>query len=150
MKNTLGNVLTITLFGESHGEAIGAVLDGVAPGIEVNEDTIADMLTLRRPVGKISTPRAEADKFRVLSGVFEGKTTGTPICIMIENADTHSADYGEMAYKARPSHADFTANIKYRGFGDYRGGGHFSGRITAGIVAAAGIIMPALNKKAYT
>ena len=147
MKNTLGNVLTITLFGESHGEAIGAVLDGVAPGIEVNEDTIADMLTLRRPVGKISTPRAEADKFRVLSGVFEGKTTGTPICIMIENADTYSADYGEMAYKARPSHADFTANIKYRGFGDYRGGGHFSGRITAGIVAAAGIIMPALNKK---
>ncbi len=147
MKNTLGNVLTVTLFGESHGEAIGAVLDGIAAGIEVDEAFISEMLTLRRPVGKISTPRSEADKFRIISGVFEGKTTGTPICIMIENADTHSADYGEMAYKARPSHADFTANIKYRGFADFRGGGHFSGRITAGLVAAAGIIMPALNKK---
>ena len=147
MKNTLGNSLSITLFGESHGEAIGAVLDGVAAGITVDRDFIANLLTLRRPVGSISTPRREADNFKILSGVFEGKTTGTPICIVIENADIHSADYGEMAYKARPSHADFTANVKYNGFEDYRGGGHFSGRITAALVAAAGIIMPALNKK---
>ena len=147
MKNTLGNSLSITLFGESHGEAIGAVLDGVAAGITVDRDFIANLLTLRRPVGSISTPRREADNFKILSGVFEGKTTGTPICIVIENADTHSADYGEMVYKARPSHADFTANVKYNGFQDYRGGGHFSGRITAALVAAAGIIMPALNKK---
>ena len=95
MKNTLGNVLTITLFGESHGEAIGAVLDGVAPGVEVDEDTIAYMLTLRRPVGKISTPRAEADKFRILSGVFEGKTTGTPLCIIIKNNDTRCLTFYE-------------------------------------------------------
>lgn len=147
MKNTLGTSLTVTLFGESHGEAIGAVLDGVASGIDVDLDFIADMLTLRRPIGSISTPRREADNFKILSGVFEGKTTGTPICIVIENADTHSSDYGEMAYKARPSHADFAANVKYNGFQDYRGGGHFSGRITAALVAAAGIIMPALNKK---
>ncbi len=147
MKNTFGNALTVTLFGESHGEVIGAVLDGVAAGIAVDRDFIADMLTLRRPVGSISTPRCEADRFKILSGVFDGKTSGTPICIMIENANTKSSDYGEMAYKARPSHADFTANIKYNGFQDYRGGGHFSGRITAGLVAAAGIIMPALNKK---
>ena len=147
MKNTFGNNVSVTLFGESHGEAIGAVLDGVAAGITVDRDFIANLLTLRRPVGSISTPRREADNFKILSGVFEGKTTGTPICIVIENADTHSADYGEMAYKARPSHADFTANVKYNGFEDYRGGGHFSGRITAALVAAAGIIMPALNKK---
>lgn len=147
MKNTFGNALAVTIFGESHGKAIGAVIDGIAPGITVDEQFIRDQLARRRPSGDISTSRCEADEFSILSGVFCGKTTGTPICITIPNADTHSADYGELQYKMRPSHADYTANCKYRGFQDYRGGGHFSGRITAALVAAAAIVIPALNKK---
>ncbi len=145
MKNTLGNALTLTLFGESHGEAIGAVLDGLAPGLRVNEDFIAHQLTLRRPAGKISTSRVEADPFRIVSGVFEGRTTGTPLCILIENSNTRSADYTPQI--PRPGHADYTASCKYHGFADYRGGGHFSGRITAPIVAAGAILTEALQGK---
>ncbi len=147
MKNTIGNSLTVTLFGESHGEAIGAVLDGMPSGIEVDDGFIASQLSRRRPKDQTSTPRQEKDEFSILSGVFKGHTTGTPICITIPNADTHSADYGEMQYKMRPSHADYTANCRYGGFQDYRGGGHFSGRITAALVAAAALVIPALNKK---
>ena len=147
MKNTIGNSLTLTIFGESHGEAIGAVIDGIASGIAVNEEYIASQLYRRRPKNALSTPRQEKDEFSILSGVFEGKTTGTPICITIPNADTHSSDYGEVRYKMRPSHADYTANCRFDGFQDYRGGGHFSGRITAALVAAAAIVIPALNKK---
>ncbi|MBE6810677.1 MAG: chorismate synthase [Ruminococcaceae bacterium] len=147
MKNTIGNSLTVTLFGESHGKAIGAVLDGMPSGIKVDEEYIASQLTRRRPKDALSTPRQEKDEFSILSGVFEGRTTGTPICITIPNADTHSSDYGEMQYKMRPSHADYTANCRYNGFQDYRGGGHFSGRITAALVAAGALVLPALNKK---
>ena len=146
MKNTIGNSLTVTLFGESHGKAIGAVIDGIASGIEVNEDYISSQLARRRPKDALSTPRQEKDEFSILSGVFEGYTTGTPICITIPNADTHSSDYGELQYKMRPSHADYTANCRYDGFQDYRGGGHFSGRITAALVAAGACVLPALNK----
>lgn len=147
MKNTLGTSVKITIFGESHGKGIGAVLDGLAPGIPVDEDFIASQLTLRRPVGQISTPRVEKDNFIIYSGVFEGKTTGTPICIVIPNENTKSKDYNEIRSKARPGHADFTAFAKYHGFEDYRGSGHFSGRITAGIVAAGAIAISALEKK---
>lgn len=147
MKNTFGNQVAITIFGESHGEAIGAVLDGLSAGIKVDEEFIASQLLLRRPVGQISTPRVEADNFKILSGVFEGKTTGTPICIVIPNENTNSKDYGETRFKMRPSHADYTAFIKYGGFEDYRGGGHFSGRITVGIVAAGAIAISALRSK---
>ena len=147
MKNTIGQNVSVTLFGESHGEGIGAVIDGLAAGIEVDESFIENQLDLRRPVGKISTPRVEKDNFKILSGVFEGKTTGTPICIVIPNDNTKSKDYGEIRFKMRPSHADFTANEKYHGFEDYRGGGHFSGRITAGLVAAGAIAINALKKK---
>lgn len=147
MKNSFGSSVSVTLFGESHGNAIGAVIDGLAPGIEVDTDFIKSQLSLRRPKGTISTSRREQDEFIIESGVFEGKTTGTPICIVIPNSDTRSKDYGEMQYKARPSHADYTAYAKYHGFADFRGGGHFSGRITAAIVAAAAIVIPALNKK---
>ena len=147
MKNTIGNSLTVTLFGESHGKAIGAVLDGMPSGIKVDEEYIASQLTRRRPKDALSTSRQEKDEFSILSGVFEGRTTGTPICITIPNADTHSSDYGEMQYKMRPSHADYTANCRYNGFQDYRGGGHFSGRITAALVAAGALIIPTLNKK---
>ena len=147
MKNTFGNNVTLTLFGESHGNAIGCVIDGIASGLEVNEDEISRLLSLRRPKGAISTARREEDKFEILSGVFNGRTTGTPICITIPNKDTRSADYGAMARLARPSHADYTAHVRYSGYEDYRGGGHFSGRITAALVAAGGILIPALNRK---
>ena len=147
MKNTLGTSVKITVFGESHGTGIGAVLDGIAPGIPVDEDFIASQLSLRRPAGQISTPRVERDNFIIESGVFEGRTTGTPICIVIPNENTKAEDYSEIRSKARPGHADYTAFMKYHGFEDYRGGGHFSGRITAGIVAAGAIAILALKNK---
>ena len=147
MKNTFGNNITITLFGESHGEAIGCVLDGIAPGIEVDEEYIASQMEKRKGINSISTPRREADKVRILSGVFEGKTTGTPIGLMIENQTQHSKDYSATKDLARPSHADYTAQCKYHGYQDYRGGGHFSGRITAPIVAAGAICLKALADK---
>ena len=147
MKNTFGNNVSITLFGESHGEAIGCVLDGIAPGIEVDEDFIALQMEKRKGINSISTPRREADKVRILSGVFQGKTTGTPIALMIENQTQHSKDYSATKDLARPSHADYTAECKYHGYQDYRGGGHFSGRITAPLVAAGAICLKALSKK---
>lgn len=147
MKNSMGQALTVTLFGESHGEAVGAVLDGLAPGIAVNETYIAKQLTLRRPTGKTGTARREADTFRIVSGVFEGRTTGTPLCILIPNTETKSKDYAAMRALARPGHADYTAHCKYHGFADYRGGGHFSGRVTAALVAAGAIVLSALREK---
>ncbi|MBR2283121.1 MAG: chorismate synthase [Ruminococcus sp.] len=147
MKNTFGSSVALTIFGESHGSAIGAVLDGLAPGIPVDEEFIASQMDKRRAAGALSTARHEADKVRIVSGVFGGKTTGTPITFIIENQDTRSRDYGELAYKARPGHADFTAQEKYHGFQDFRGGGHFSGRITAGIVAAGAVALTALRAK---
>lgn len=145
MKNTFGSSVSVTLFGESHGAEIGAVIDGLAPGLPVDESFIAAQLTLRRPAGKISTARQEADPFRIVSGVFEGKTTGTPLALLIPNADTRSGDYTRGAF--RPGHADYTASVKYHGFEDYRGGGHFSGRVTAALVAAGAVVIPALKQK---
>ncbi len=150
LKNTFGSKIAVTLFGESHGKAIGAVLDGMPPGVAVDEDFIARQMSLRKSVGAISTPRKEADEVRILSGVFNGKTTGTPITFMIENQDQRSRDYGELAYKARPGHADYAAEMKYGGFQDFRGGGHFSGRITAGLVAAGAVAISALREKGIT
>lgn len=147
MKNTFGNNVSVTIFGESHGKSIGVVIDGIAPGIDVDLDYINKLLSLRRPSGAISTARREKDEFSIESGVFEGKTTGTSICILIPNSDTRSKDYSSTRWLMRPSHADYSANIKYHGFEDYRGGGHFSGRLTAAIVAAGALVMPALNKK---
>ena len=148
MKNTFGNSLSVCIFGESHGKAIGIVMDGLAPGIDVDEKTIAAFLEKRRPKSELDTARREPDDFEILSGVFGGKSTGTPVAIMIPNTDTKSSDY-EYG-KARPSHADYSAFMKYHGFEDYRGGGHFSGRITAGLVAAGGILIPALEKLGIT
>ena len=147
MKNTLGENFCVTIFGESHGPYIGVVLDGIAPGINVNKDFINHQLDLRRPSGKISTKRVETDEFILASGVFNDKTTGTPLTILIPNSVQHSKDYEKTATLARPGHADYTANVKYHGFQDFRGGGHFSGRITAALVAAGGIIIPELEKK---
>lgn len=147
MKNTFGNNVSVTLFGESHGEAIGAVIDGLPAGIEVDDAFIAHCLDLRRPYGKISTPRRETDDFKFLSGVYNGKTTGTAICVVIPNSNTASKDYSKSYGKARPGHADYTAFVKYNGCEDYRGGGHFSGRITAALVAAGAICLCVLARK---
>ena len=147
MKNTFGNQVSITLFGESHGTAIGAVIDGLAPGIKIDDDYIAARLTERRPSGKISTARVEPDEYKIISGVFGGYTTGTPLTLVIENKNTSSGDYAALADVPRPSHADYTASVKYRGYQDYRGGGHFSGRITAALVAVGAIIRSALEAK---
>jgi len=147
MKNTFGQSVAVTIFGESHGEYIGAVLDGLAPGLYIDRDYIAQMLTLRRPEGKISTARKEKDEFRIVSGVINDKTTGTPVTILIPNADVKSGDYERMKTLARPSHADYTAECKYHGFQDTRGGGHFSGRITAALVAAGAVCRYALEQK---
>ena len=147
MKNTFGQSVSVTLFGESHGAEIGVVIDGLAPGIDVDYDFIASQLEFRRPYGRISTSRCEEDIFRIVSGVFEGKTTGTPVCILIPNNDTRSRDYSESRFLARPGHADYTSNCKYHGYEDYRGGGHFSGRITAPLVAAGAIAISALSEK---
>ncbi|MBR2476696.1 MAG: chorismate synthase [Clostridia bacterium] len=147
MKNTFGLSVAVTIFGESHGEYIGAVIDGIAPGVNVDEEYISKMLFLRRPDGKISTPRREKDEFKIVSGVIDGKATGTPITILIPNENVQSGDYSQMKTVARPSHADYTAECKYHGFQDSRGGGHFSGRITAALVAAGAICKDALEKK---
>ncbi len=145
MKNTFGSSVSITVFGESHGPYIGAVLDGLASGISISEEDIRHALLLRRPFGKISTARKESDDFIIASGVFNGKTTGTPITVIIPNSDTRSRDYKYGL--ARPSHADYTAFCKYHGNEDYRGGGHFSGRVTAGLVALGAIARTALANK---
>ena len=145
MKNSFGTSVTVTLFGESHGPEIGAVIDGLAPGLPVDEAFIASQLTLRRPAGAISTARQEADPFRIVSGVFNGRTTGTPLAILIPNGDTRSADYTRGP--ARPGHADQSAFAKYHGYEDYRGGGHFSGRLTAALVAAGAVVLPILKAR---
>ena len=147
MKNTFGNALTVTLFGESHGEAIGAVIDGIAPGIKIDKNYIDEKLTLRRPSGKLSTARKETDNYSLISGVYNGYTTGTPVTVIIPNENTVSKDYAALRDTPRPGHADYTAECKYHGFQDYRGGGHFSGRITAALVAVGAILSSALFSK---
>ena len=139
MKNSIGTSVILTLAGESHGSEICAVLDGLAPGIPVDEAFLAAQLARRRPAGVTDTARREADAYRIVSGVKEGLTTGSPLCILIPNADVRSADYEALQELARPSHADWAASAKYGGFEDRSGGGHFSGRITVGIVAAGAI-----------
>ena len=131
MKNTFGSNIKLTLFGESHGEAIGAVLDGLPAGLPVNEEYIASCMRRRAAYGKISTARQEADAFSIVSGVYNGRTTGSPITAIIKNTDTRSSDYEKLPDTPRPAHADYTAAVRYHGFSDPRGGGHFSGRLTA-------------------
>ena len=147
MKNTFGTNLLTTIFGESHGPYIGVVLDGLAPGITIDEDYIRELLSLRRPAGVISTARVEPDEFQIVSGAFEGHTTGTPLCILIPNVAKKSSDYEKEERMARPGHADFSARTKYHGYEDYRGGGHFSGRLTAALVAGGAITLGSLKKK---
>ncbi len=147
MKNSFGHNLTVTLFGESHGEAIGVVIDGLAAGIALDLDYIKQRMAQRQAKGRISTQRHEPDEIKIVSGWFEGHTTGTPLTILIENTNTRSKDYEKTRYRLRPSHADYTAFAKYDGFQDFRGGGHFSGRLTAPIVAAGAIAQQILEQK---
>lgn len=150
MKNSIGNQLSITVFGESHGAAIGVVMDGVAPGIALDMDFINAQMDKRKAKGRISTQRKEADAIRIVSGYFNGYTTGSPLTILIENTNTRSKDYEKTKNRLRPSHADYTADMKYLGYQDYRGGGHFSGRLTAPIVAAGAIALQVLAAKGIT
>ena len=147
MKNTFGSDLSLTIFGESHGWAVGAVLDGMAAGVPVDEAFVAACMDKRRARGDgLSTPRTEADAVQFLSGVVNGCTTGTAIALMVENQNTRSADYAKTADLLRPGHADYTAYAKYHGFQDARGGGHFSGRVTAALVAGGAVVLGALSR----
>ncbi len=137
--SVLGEVFKISTWGESHGAGLGVVVDGCPAGLPLSEDDIQRMLDRRKPgETKYSTPRKEGDKVQILSGVFEGKTTGTPISMMVQNTSQKSKDYSEIANYYRPGHADYTFDAKY-GFRDYRGGGRSSGRETIGRVAAGAI-----------
>ncbi|SCJ27116.1 Chorismate synthase [uncultured Flavonifractor sp.] len=139
------------IFGESHGPAIGVVLEHVPSGIVVDMDFIRAEMARRAP-GKspMSTARREADEPHILSGVFEGKTTGTPLCAVIENTDTRSKDYAKLKDLPRPGHADYSGHVRYEGCNDYRGGGHFSGRLTAPLVFAGALAKLVLKEKGIT
>lgn len=144
--STLGTHFRITTFGESHGKAVGVIVDGCPAGLSLNEGDIQYYLNRRKPgQSRFSTPRKEADEVQILSGVFEGKTTGTPIALLVPNTSQHSADYSEIASYYRPGHADYTFDAKY-GFRDYRGGGRSSGRETIGRVAAGAIALKILKE----
>ncbi|MBM9603142.1 chorismate synthase [Desulfopila inferna] len=134
--NSFGTLFRVSIFGESHGIQIGAVIDGCPAGISLAEQDLQDDFSRRKAGGRGTTPRVEPDLPRIVSGVFRGKTTGAPITIVFENTNTQSKDYENLLHHPRPGHADFTAQRKYGGYSDPRGGGHFSGRITLGIVAA--------------
>ena len=145
--NTFGKLLKVTTWGESHGFGLGCVIDGVPPNIELNEKYIQELLDKRKPgQSKFTTQRKEDDKIEILSGIFQGKTTGTPISLLIKNNDVKSKDYSEIKDKFRPGHADYTYQMKY-GFRDYRGGGRSSARETAARVAAGAIARKVLGKK---
>ena len=145
--NTIGRLFTVTTFGESHGPAIGAIVDGCPPGLELGEADLQRDLDRRRPgKSRHTTQRREPDEVRILSGVFEGRTTGTPIGLLIENVDQRSRDYGEIAELFRPGHADYTYQQKY-GLRDHRGGGRASARETAARVAAGAIAKKYLRER---
>jgi chorismate synthase len=145
--NTFGKLFTVTTFGESHGPALGAIVDGCPPGLALSEEDLQLDLDRRKPgTSQHTTQRKEADRVRILSGVFEGQTTGTPIGLMIENTDQRSKDYGKIKDQFRPAHADYTYQQKY-GIRDYRGGGRSSARETAMRVAAGAIAKKYLQER---
>ena len=147
MSDTFGNTIKVTIYGESHGPEIGCVIEGLPAGLRVDTAVIDRCLTMRRPSGAISTARVETDPYVIGSGVSEGLTNGDTVRIAIPNRNTRSGDYSEMASLARPSHADYAAYVKYHGENDTRGGGHFSGRVTAAVVAAGAVFLPTLQAK---
>lgn len=146
--NSIGKSFMVTCFGESHGKCVGVVVDGCPLGLEVNEEIIQRELDRRRPrLERVSTSRREEDKVQLLSGVFMGRTTGAPITMLVWNRDVDSTPYDEYRWKPRPGHADYPALIRYGGNNDYRGGGRFSGRLTAAIVMAGAIAKVYLQAK---
>lgn len=148
MSSEFGKTLRVGVFGESHGCAIGVTMQGLPAGETVDEDELQAFLERRRPGrNALSTARDEADKPKFLSGIAEGKTTGSPLCAIIENTDVRSQDYAELLDKPRPGHADYTAFVKWNGKADLRGGGHFSGRLTAPLCVAGGIAKQILSRK---
>lgn len=147
MKNNFGTNISMTIFGESHGPCIGITLDGLPAGFKINLERIKEDMEKRKAKGSISTQRHEDDEVEIVSGFFNGYTTGTTLTILIQNKNTQSKDYSDIQYRLRPGHADFSAYEKYHGFQDYRGGGHFSGRLTAPIVAAGSICRQILGTK---
>jgi len=148
VSGTWGNRIKISIFGESHGEAIGAVIDGLPPGIKLDMEAIKFQMKRRAPgQSDITTARKEEDEFQILSGYFNGYTTGTPLAFIIKNKDARSSDYEYIKDIPRPGHGDYTGGVKYKGYNDYRGGGHFSGRITAPIVFIGAICRQILESK---
>lgn len=145
--NTIGNNIKITFFGESHGPYLGAVIDNLPPGIKIDEDLLRFNLSKRRPKKAISTARVEKDTYQFVSGMFNGLTTGGALTILISNSDKQSKDYESLDFIPRPSHADYPANKKYNGHNDYRGGGFFSGRLTALWIVVGSIAEQILKKQ---
>lgn len=144
--NTLGRFFKVEVFGESHGVGLGAVIDGCPAGLPLCDDDFVADLARRKSGAKGTTPRIESDKPEILSGVFNGRTTGTPIAIIFRNENTRSGDYSNLVDQPRPSHADFTGRVKYNGYNDYRGGGHFSARLTVAVVAAGVVAKKLLSQ----
>lgn len=151
MGGVWGSLIKYSIFGESHGRAVGITIDGLPAGIRLDMDFIKSEMDRRKPGrGIISSSRAEDDRFEILSGYYNGFTTGAPLCAVIYNKDMHPDDYDEMKTKVRPGHADYTGFVKYSGFNDYRGGGHFSGRLTAPIVFAGSVAKQILSGRGIT
>ena len=147
--NHFGRLFQINIFGESHGDCVGILLDGVKPGLKLDSEDFLTDLSRRKSGGLGTTPRIEADEVCIQSGILNGYTTGAPILLTFKNTNTKSKDYSNLVNHPRPSHADYTANYKYDGYNDYRGGGHFSGRLTLGIVAAGVVAKKMLDTVSF-
>lgn len=148
MSSTWSNNITFSVFGESHGPAIGVCMDNVPPGESIDMDKLLQFMARRAPKkDATSTQRREKDMPQIMSGFFNGKTTGTPLCAFIQNTDQHSQDYSKLSKLARPGHADYTGALRYRGFNDQRGGGHFSGRLTAPLCFAGAVAGQILERR---
>lgn len=147
MSGIYGMNIKMAIYGESHGASIGLVIDGVPPGLQLDLEQIEKEMARRAPgKNQLSTQRKESDSFAIQSGFFEGYTTGTPLCVVIKNSDQHSKDYSILKDKMRPGHADYAGFVRYQGFNDYRGGGHFSGRLTAPLVFMGAVAKQALSQ----
>jgi len=147
MSSFIGNKLQLCIYGESHGDSIGAVVHGLPAGISIDMENLSFFVSRRRPnQNKYTTKRNEKDEFEILSGYFEGYTTGAPLAINIKNENMQSGDYNNLSENLRPSHADYTGYLKYKGYNDYRGGGHFSGRLTAPLCVVGGIALQILER----
>ena len=148
MSGIYGMNIKMAIYGESHGASIGLVIDGVPPGLQLDLEQIEKEMARRAPgKNQLSTQRKESDSFAIQSGFFEGYTTGTPLCVVIKNSDQHSKDYSILKDKMRPGHADYAGFVRYQGFNDYRGGGHFSGRLTAPLVFMGAVAKQALAQQ---